>query len=63
MAVPKKKTSRSRRDRRRGNPAKRHTTDAYTTCPSCNELVRPHRLCSTGTDCQGYAERKAKKKA
>lgn len=48
MAVPKKKLSRSRRDRRRANTAldKLHLIH----CPQCHELTRPHTICpSCGT--------------
>lgn len=48
MAVPKKKVSRSRRNMRRfagGNKLGKPTT---TTCLSCNEPTRPHRVCACG---------------
>lgn len=48
MATPKKKISRSRRNMRRfaaGNKLAKPTTG---TCPSCNELKRPHRVCACG---------------
>ncbi|MBI3533872.1 MAG: 50S ribosomal protein L32 [Deltaproteobacteria bacterium] len=48
MAVPKKKTSRSRRNMRRfagGNRLEKPTT---ITCPTCNEPTRPHRVCMCG---------------
>ena len=61
MAVPKKKTSRSRRDRRRGQPSKRHFAVGNVTCPGCGEPVRPHRMCSKGTDCSLYASGNRKK--
>lgn len=48
MAVPKKKVSRSRRDRKRYSSA--HELDVVTVshCPQCNSPVRPHRICSCG---------------
>jgi large subunit ribosomal protein L32 len=43
MAVPKKKTSPSRRNMRRSHHALKPT--AYAECPNCGELKRPHHLC------------------
>src|SRR4029077_2002875 len=43
MAVPKKKTSPSRRNMRRSHHALRPA--AYAECPNCGELKRPHHLC------------------
>lgn len=43
MAVPKKKTSKSRRDMRRAHHAL--TPASYVECPSCGELKRPHHIC------------------
>jgi large subunit ribosomal protein L32 len=43
MAVPKKKTSKSRRNMRRahhGLPA-----SAHAECANCGELKRPHHVC------------------
>lgn len=53
MAVPKRKTSKARRDKRRSNVWK---LDAPTLvkCPNCGELIRPHRLCP---DCGYYKGR------
>jgi large subunit ribosomal protein L32 len=48
MAVPKKKTSRSRRDRRRHNGFNQLAKQTMVSCPSCNEPKRPHRVCSCG---------------
>ncbi len=48
MAVPKKKVSRSRRDKRRAHDALPAST--YQECPNCGELKRPHHLC----DACGY---------
>lgn len=43
MAVPKKKTSKSRRDLRRSHDALRLPN--VTTCPQCQEPVLPHHVC------------------
>ena len=44
MAVPKRKTSKARRDKRRNNVWKIEAP-ALVRCPSCGEYKRPHRLC------------------
>ncbi len=46
MAVPKRKTSKARRDKRRSSVWK---LDAPTLvkCSNCGELIRPHRLCAS----------------
>lgn len=43
MAVPKRKTSPSRRGMRRAHDSL--TVAAYQECPNCGELKRPHVLC------------------
>lgn len=43
MAVPKKKTSKSKRDMRRAHDAL--SLSVYTECPKCGELTRPHHVC------------------
>ena len=43
MAVPKKKTSKSRRNNRRAHHALRPS--AFEECPNCGELKRPHHVC------------------
>ena len=43
MAVPKRKTSPSRRGMRRAHDAL--TVAAFQECPNCGELKRPHVLC------------------
>jgi large subunit ribosomal protein L32 len=52
MAVPKKKTSKARRDMRRSH----HSLSAPTVsvCPQCNEEVRPHHVCQA---CGYYKDR------
>lgn len=44
MAVPKKRTSRARRDKRRANDFITFT-GAVEACPECGELKLRHRLC------------------
>jgi large subunit ribosomal protein L32 len=52
MAVPKKKTSKSRRDKRRAT----HRIEAprVNTCPQCGRPKLPHRMCP---NCKTYAGR------
>jgi large subunit ribosomal protein L32 len=52
MAVPKKKTSKSRRDKRRAQ----HGIEAprLNLCPQCGRPKRPHRVCPT---CHTYRGR------
>ena len=45
MAVPKRKTSKARRDKRRSNVWKL-SAPTLVKCPNCGEYTRPHRLCS-----------------
>jgi len=48
MAVPKKKTSKSRRDTRRAHDAL--TAPGVSVCPQCKEPKQSHRVCpSCGT--------------
>lgn len=44
MAVPKKKVSKSRRDKRRAHDAL--TPGTRAECPNCGELKRPHHVCA-----------------
>lgn len=44
MAVPKRKTSKARRDRRRAS-AYRLTKATISECPQCHEPKLPHRVC------------------
>ncbi len=46
MAVPKKKTSRARRDMRRSHDGLKHTA-AVESCPNCGELKLRHNLCQS----------------
>ena len=48
MAVPKRKTSQARRDKRKANW--KLTAPNLVKCSKCGELVMPHRVCkSCGT--------------
>ena len=53
MAVPKRKTSKARRDKRRNNLWKL-TAPALVKCSRCGEYKRPHRVCSA---CGYYGDR------
>ena len=46
MAVPKRKVSKARRDKRRSNNSKL-TAPTLVKCsnPACNEMVIPHHVC------------------
>lgn len=44
MAVPKRKTSKSRRDKRRTHD--KAATPTVTTCSHCGETCRPHHICA-----------------
>ena len=52
MAVPKKKTSKARRDKRRAQH--RLETPRVNLCPVCHRPKRPHRVCPT---CKTYRGR------
>lgn len=45
MAVPKRRKSSSKRDKRRANHDK-VTPRQYITCNNCGEVALPHRACS-----------------
>ena len=45
MAVPKGKTSKSRRDKRRANW--KLEAPNLAKCPKCSELKMPHRVCKS----------------
>lgn len=45
MAVPKRKTSKSRRDRRRTRK-ERMPLAATNACPQCKAPKRPHHVCA-----------------
>ncbi len=43
MALPKRKTSKSRRDKRRTHY--KAEAPAISTCSNCGEPMRPHNIC------------------
>jgi large subunit ribosomal protein L32 len=43
MALPKKKTSKARRDKRRSHD--KLTPRSLSLCPQCHEPKLPHRVC------------------
>jgi large subunit ribosomal protein L32 len=45
MALPKRKHSKSRRDRRRGANSKIAAPTNLSTCPQCDKKKLPHRVC------------------
>ncbi|WP_142846921.1 50S ribosomal protein L32 [Telmatospirillum sp. J64-1] len=45
MAVPKKKTSKSRRNMRRAHDAL--PASSYQECKNCGEMTRPHHVCGS----------------
>jgi large subunit ribosomal protein L32 len=52
MAVPKRRTSKQRKRKRRGHDVAQAT--AHQACPRCGDPRRPHRVCPT---CGFYGER------
>jgi large subunit ribosomal protein L32 len=52
MAVPKRKTSKSRRDKRRAQH--RISAPRLSLCPNCHQPTRPHQMCPT---CKTYRGR------
>lgn len=49
MAVPKKKTSKARRDKRRTHDSLQ--MPSFSTCSKCGEPKRPHHICAK---CETY---------
>ena len=49
MAVPKRKMSKARRDRRRANW--KLSVPGMVECPQCHEMKMPHRVCP---ECGSY---------
>lgn len=56
MAVPKRKTSPSKRNMRRSHH--RLAPAAYAECSNCGELKRPHHVCGS---CGHYKDREVVK--
>lgn len=54
MAVPKRKTSKSKRDMRRTH--KKTVAPNVSECPECGEAKQPHRACP---ECGAYKGRTA----
>lgn len=52
MGVPKRKTSKARRDKR--NAHRGLATPSLAPCPKCNEQRLPHRICPA---CGHYRDR------
>ena len=52
MAVPKRRVSKARRDKRRSNVWKMNAA-ALVKCPKCGEYKRPHRVCTARGDYNG----------
>ncbi|MBI2358228.1 MAG: 50S ribosomal protein L32 [Deltaproteobacteria bacterium] len=44
MPVPKRRTSRSKKNKRRSHDAL--SSPQWSACPKCGETVLPHRACS-----------------
>ena len=57
MALPKRKVSKTRGRKRRSHQALRQV--GVSTCPRCNALNEPHRVCSS---CGYYQGREVVKK-
>jgi large subunit ribosomal protein L32 len=53
MAVPKRRKSKSKRDK--GRTHKRLTAPGLSTCPECGEAKLPHQACP---NCGSYKGRK-----
>jgi large subunit ribosomal protein L32 len=52
MAVPKRKTSKSKRDKRRTH--KKISGPSLSPCPECGEALQPHHACPS---CGAYKGR------
>lgn len=57
MAVPKRKTSKARRDKRRASNIKM-TAPNFANCPQCHEPKMPHRVCDS---CGYYGDKEVVK--
>ena len=58
MPLPKRKTSKSKRDKRRTH--KKHAAPNVTKCPDCGEAMLPHHACPA---CGSYKGRKVTESA
>ena len=58
MAVPKRRTSRSKRDMRRANHPDKVAAPNLVACPNCGEPAVPHRACAS---CGHYKGRVVKR--
>jgi large subunit ribosomal protein L32 len=58
MGVPKKRTSKMRRDRRRAGNNKLKSAVQVNKCSNCGAAVTPHRICPA---CGHYDGKKVKK--
>jgi large subunit ribosomal protein L32 len=56
VGVPKKRTSKMRRDRRRAANNNLKTAPNVVTCPKCREPIMPHTVCK---NCGTYKKRAA----
>ncbi|MCL5291086.1 MAG: 50S ribosomal protein L32 [Actinobacteria bacterium] len=56
MAVPKRRTSRSRHRSRHAVWAGKSGVPDLVECPQCHEMKMPHRVC---TNCGYYRDRQA----
>ena len=54
MAVPKRRTTRAKRDQRRAQHD-RVAAPNVNPCPNCGEMMKPHRVCAA---CGHYKGRK-----
>ena len=62
MAVPKRKVSKARRDKRRSNVWKLDAP-ALSRCTNCGALTSPHKVCSNCGYYKGVEGIKIKKEA
>lgn len=58
MAVPKRRVSKARRDKRRSSVWK-ISAPAFARCPQCQQLMVPHKVCG---NCGYYNGREVVKK-
>ena len=58
MAVPKRKISKSRRDKRRAHDFR--TPKIMNTCPNCSAIVLSHHICESCGMYKGKSYKKSK---